>query len=112
MGQLALSAIGPAKPYAAGLIGLTALASAAACVCGAIDLAAHAAPALLLFAMLAAGKYPGERVLSKFAGASRTRCRRPLSPRPRRVAQIARKASPLAEHIAGRPPPWTPVAAA
>jgi hypothetical protein len=66
-------------------------------------------PALLLFAALLAGRYPGERTIARFV--SRTQARRPRrAPRTvgssRRAPRISiRPGEFLARSLATRPPP-------
>ena len=77
------------------------------------ELAAHVGPALLLLALLAGGRYPGEQTLRRFLQTRRATGRRAsIRARPTRRLVLARRACLLAEHLATRPPPRTGLAGA
>lgn len=94
-------------PRLIGALGIVALICAAALLAGAGVPLLHLAPALFLFAALAARRYPGEQRLLRLASR-----RRPARPR---VARLHTPASPprrrlsggllLAEALAERGPP-------
>jgi hypothetical protein len=66
-------------------------------------------PALLLFAALHLGRYPGERAIDRLAARARTvrprRAPRALRPAPRAPRVAVRAGELLARSLATRPPP-------
>jgi hypothetical protein len=75
----------------------------------------YLAPGVLLLLLLACGRYPGERTLSRRIRAVRARLRAPRrlpGPRLRAPARIGLGGGPLlARNLAGRGPPGRPRAA-
>jgi len=75
----------------------------------AIEILLALVPALLLFAALAAGRYPGERAITRLAARNQTartrRAPRAIAP-PRRAPRVSiRPGELLARSLATRPPP-------